>query len=210
MSNLIESLNWRYATKNFDSSKKLSDDQVNILAESLRLSASSFGLQPWKFIFVSNDDTKKELLAHSWHQQQVVDCSHQIVFCYNENFGEADVQRFLEDTAKTRGVDMESLAGYGDVMKGFISRMDSEQKAVWMKNQVYIALGSFLVSCAELKIDACPMEGIVQGEYDKVLGLKDGWKSVVACPVGFRAADDKYSDLAKVRFPMEEVVDIRK
>ena len=211
MTQLIEKLNWRYATKSFDSSKKLSDEQVNTLAESLRLSASSFGLQPWKFIFISNDETKKELLAHGWNQGQVVDCSHQVVFCYNENFNEDDVQKFLEDTAKTRGAPLESLAGYGDVMKGFLSRMNSEQKISWMKNQVYIALGSFLVSCADQAIDACPMEGIIPAEYDKVLGLEGtGWKSLVACPVGFRSADDKYSELAKVRFPMEDIVDFIK
>ena len=210
MSDLINSLNWRYATKIFDPSKKLSEEQVNTLAETLRLSASSFGLQPWKFIFISDDKLRNELLPHSWGQEQVTKSSHHVVFCYKENFGEEDVDRFLKSTAEVRGAPLESLEGYGKMMKGFLAGKNHEEKQVWMKDQVYIALGSFMVCCAQMKIDACPMEGIVQDEYDKILGLdKAGWKTAVACPVGFRSADDKYGELAKVRYPLSEVVEFR-
>lgn len=207
MMNHIEKLEWRYATKEFDASKKLSKEQVDTLAESLRLAASSFGLQPWTFYIISNEEVKEKLLPHSWNQKQVVDCSHQIVFCTMTDFGASDVERYIEDIAKTRGQSTEELEGYSKVMKGFLSGKDKEDVLTWAKNQVYIALGSFLTTCAELEIDACPMEGIVQSEYDKVLGLKEkGLTSVVACPVGFRASEDKYAKLSKVRFPLEDVV----
>ncbi len=209
--NHIEKLNWRYATKKFDESKKLSDDKINKLAEALRLSASSFGLQPWKFLIISNEDLKKELLPHSWNQEQVVNCSHHIIFCGVKNFGEKEVQAFIEDTAKTRGQSLEDLEGYKGMMTNFLSYKSDEEKDAWVKNQVYIALGSFMVTCAEMEIDACPMEGIVQKEYDKVLGLAEkGLTSIVACPVGFRSEDDKYAGLPKVRFSTEHVVEFLK
>ncbi|WP_372655733.1 NAD(P)H-dependent oxidoreductase [Halobacteriovorax sp.] len=205
--NHIEKLEWRYATKEFDATKKLSEEQVKTLAESLRLAASSFGLQPWTFYIISNDDVKQKLLPHSWNQKQVVDCSHQIVFCTMTDFGASNVEKYIQDIASTRGQSVEELEGYSKMMKGFLSGKGKEEVLTWAKNQVYIALGSFLTTCAELEIDACPMEGIVQSEYDSILGLKDkGLTTVVACPVGFRAEGDKYAELSKVRFPLEEVV----
>ena len=210
MSELIDSLKWRYATKKFDSSKKLSDEQVSTLAESLQLSASSFGLQPWKFIFVSDQDIKRELFEHSWKQNQVKDCSHHLVFCHKEDFTHQDVDHFLESCVDQRSVELESLKSYGDVIKAFLAKRPKEQKQQWMKDQVYLALGGLLVTCAVLQIDACPMEGIVPKEYDRVLGLdQSGWMTTVACALGFRSSDDKYSKLAKVRYPLEEVVEFR-
>ena len=208
MNDLIENLNWRYATKVFDSTKKIPEGKVNTLAESLRLSASSFGLQPWKFIFVSDEMVKKDLFTYSWNQSQVLNCSHHVVFCYQENFDDNDVERFLKSTADQRSISLEGLESYGKMMKGFLSQKNKEQKQQWMKEQIYIALGSFLVTCSQMKIDACPMEGIIQEKYDEVLGLdKKGWRSAVACSVGYRSSDDKYSDLAKVRYPLNEVID---
>ena len=204
----IEKLNWRYATKKFDETKKLSKEQLDNLVESLRLAASSFGLQPWKFMIISNEELKKELLPHSWNQEQVVNCSHHIVFCTYSNFNEEHVTNFVKTIADARGQSLEELKGYKDMMTGFLGRMDEKQVLEWAKNQVYLALGSFLVTCAELGIDACPMEGIVQSEYDRALKLSEkGLTTVVACPVGIRSEDDKYSELAKVRFPLKDVIE---
>lgn len=208
MGNLIESLNWRYATKEFDSTKKVSDKDLETLIESLRLSASSFGLQPWKFFIISNKEVKEQLLPHSWNQKQVVDCSHHIVFCAPSSFGDTDIDRFLTSTAEQRNAPLETLDGYGKMMKGFLANKSEEQKYEWMKNQIYIALGSFLVSCAHMGIDSCPMEGIIQSKYDETLGLKEkGWRSVVACPIGYRSSDDKYANLAKVRYSAKDIIE---
>lgn len=207
--NHLDKLNWRYATKKFDAERKLSSEQVQVLAEALRLSASSFGLQPWKFLIISNEQVKKDLLPHSWNQQQVVDCSHHIVFCAKKDFSAKDVENFVTSIAEVRDQNIQELEGYKQMMSGFIAAKSHEQALDWVKNQVYIALGSFLVTCAELGIDACPMEGIVASEYDKVLGLPaQGLTAVVACPVGFRAIDDKYAELAKVRFPLKDIVEM--
>lgn len=206
--NIIESLNWRYATKEFDSSKKVSDEDIKTITESLILTASSFGLQPWKFLVITDQAVKESLLEHSWKQKQVVDCSHHIVFCCPSEFNDEHVENFIKDIAKTRNQSLEDLSGYENVMKGFLSHKSEEQKFNWMKNQIYIALGNLLTTCALMKIDACPMEGIIQKKYDEVLGLSaKGLKSVVACPIGYRRESDKYATSEKVRFSASEVVE---
>jgi nitroreductase/dihydropteridine reductase len=206
--NIIESLNWRYATKEFDPSKKISAEDLETLSESLRLTASSFGLQPWKFLIISNEEVKKSLLEYSWNQKQVVDCSHHIVFCYPRKFDNTNVDAFLADTAKTRNQSLEDLEGYGQIMKGFLSNMDEDKKNTWMKDQVYIALGNLLTTCALMKVDACPMEGIVQDKYDEILGLKEqGLMTAFACPIGYRKDSDKYSTAPKVRFAKSKIIE---
>ncbi len=209
--NIIESLNWRSATKEFDPSQKVSAENLEILTESLRLTPSSFGLQPWKFLVISNQDIKQSLLEHSWNQKQVIDCSHHIVFCHKRDFDDKNVDAFIANIAKTRNQLTEDLKGFEQIMKGFLANMDETKKRIWMKDQVYIALGNFMTVCALLKIDACPMEGIIQAKYDEVLGLKEkGLMSAVACPIGYRKDTDKYSLAKKVRFPKSEVVEFLK
>lgn len=204
---LIDSLKWRYATKIFDSNKKISPDDWSALEESLVLTPSSFGLQPWKFIIVENPDLKEALLPHSWHQSQVVNCDKVVVFAAKKALAENDVDLFTTSIASTRGVTTSDLKEYRDLMAGFVSRMSNDELTVWAKNQVYIALGQFMTSAAVLGIDACPMEGIVPTEYDKLLGLEDsGYTTTLACPVGYRSTDDKYAELAKVRYPIQDIV----
>lgn len=206
--NIIESLNWRYATKEFDSSKKVSKENLEVITESLRLTPSSFGLQPWKFLFISNLEIKNSLLEHSWGQKQVIDCSHHIVFCHYRNFDDKNVDSFIADTAKTRGQSLEDLKGYEQIMKGFLSNMDDDKKHIWMKDQVYIALGNLMTTCALMGIDACPMEGIAEDKYDEVLGLKEkGLMTAVACPIGYRNDSDKYATAPKVRFPKSDIIE---
>ncbi len=206
--NIIESLNWRYATKEFDPSKKVSDADLETITESLRLSASSFGLQPWKFLVITNQEIKETLTGHSWNQKQVTDCSHHIVLCTYKEFNDSHVDAFVKDIMETRGQSHEEVKGYEDVMKGFLSRMDDAKKLVWMKNQVYLALGNLLTTCAMMNIDACPMEGIIAPKYDEVLGLAEkNLTTSVACPIGYRAESDKYAIAPKVRFPKSVVVE---
>lgn len=206
MSNLIESLNWRYACKKFDSEKKLSEQDVNTLLETMRLTASSYGMQPWSFVRVTNPELRAKILEHSWNQKQVVDASDLFILCAKTNIDEAMVDAYIDDIVKTRKVAKETLEGFKKMMMYTIA-WDDARKATWAEKQIYIAMGTLLTACATLKIDSCPMEGFVPAKVDEVLGLRDmGLRSVLMCPVGYRAADDNYADLEKVRFESSEVI----
>lgn len=205
---LTETLESRYATKEFDPTKKIPNTDWAALQKSLLLTPSSFGLQPWKFIAVTDQAVKESLVEHSWGQQQVVDCSHMLVLCAKDSTSPEDIEAWLTRLTEVRNVSRESLDGYASMMFGFFSQMSSEQQLSWARNQVYIALGQLMTSAALLGIDACPMEGIIPTEYNRILNLTGtGYSTVVACPIGYRADSDKYAELAKVRFTEEQVIE---
>jgi len=208
---LLKAQSWRYATKKFDPSRKIPAETWSALEQSLILTPSSYGLQPWKFVVVTDPDLKAKLRPASWNQAQVEDCSHHLVFLAKENISEADLDHFLARTAEVRGQTVESLEGFkgymmGDLVKGSRSTAIGE----WAARQVYIALGSFMTSAALLGVDTCPMEGLQPAKYDEILGLAGtGYRTIVACPAGYRAAEDKYATAPKVRFPASELIDRR-
>ena len=205
---LLQQLHWRYATKKFDPTKKISDDVWQALVESLILAPSSFGLQPWKFFVVTNPETRQQLVEHSWDQTQVVDASHLVVLAFKKDLNTADVDRYMQNIADVRQVPVDNLQGFAKVINGFLTKppypLDVDE---WSKRQVYIALGQFMTSAALLGIDTCPMEGFNPPKYDEILGLAEqGYASVVVCPAGYRAEDDKSAAQAKVRYPAQDLV----
>lgn len=206
---VLQQLHWRYATKEFDSSKKIPEDVWKVLEQSLLLAPSSFGLQPWKFFVVRNPEIRQQLVEHSWGQKQVVDASHLVVFTIKEDVNSEDVDTYLQRMSEVRNVPVEKLEGLANMVKGFLKRpSDVFDKDAWSAKQVYIALGFFMFTTAMLEIDTCPMEGLVPAKYDEVLGLKDkGYRTVVVCPAGYRLSSDKYANMAKVRFEKEDVVE---
>lgn len=204
---LVNQLNWRYATKRFDPTRKISAEDWATLKESLALTPSSFGLQPWKFIAVTDPGVRQKLLPASWGQPQIVDASHLVVFAIKKNLSEADIEAYINRIAEVRGVPRESLAQFRDMLiVSIIKGRDSAARTAWAARQVYIALGNLLNSAALLGIDACPMEGIEPEKYDRILNLdQQGLSAVVLCALGYRSADDKYASLKKVRFPKNEL-----
>ena len=207
MQNIIDALKWRYATKKFDATKKLSQEQFDTVLESLHLSASSYGLQPWKFIVVTNPEIRAKIKAAAWNQTQITDASHLIVLAVQTTVDAAYVDRFVASVSKTRNVPVDALKGYADMMKGSIAGRTPESVVDWSSRQVYIALGTALTAAAVSGIDACPMEGFDPKQVDDILGLaKMGLQSRVLMPVGFSAADDDMAKAPKVRFSKEEVV----
>nr|MDD3719735.1 NAD(P)H-dependent oxidoreductase [Candidatus Gracilibacteria bacterium] len=209
MSNIIEALNWRYATKVFDKTKKVSKEDLDEIIESFILTASSYGVQPWKLLVIENQDVKNSLLEASYGQAQVTDCSHLLVLCRLTNIGNSHIDKYMDSTSKIRGIPRESLSGFENLVKGFIGSLDETTKSKWAGNQVYIALGNLLTVLAMKKIDSCPMEGFVPSKYDEILNLKEkGLASVLVLPIGYRSEEDKYANLKKVRFDMGEVVEI--
>ena len=206
---LLQQLRWRYATKKFDSARKISEADWKALEEALILTPSSFGLQPWRFLVLTDTATREALVPVSWGQRQVADCSHFVVFAVKASLTEADIDAYIDRIAEVRGGTAESMASYRQMMVGsLIDGPMSSMVGEWAKRQAYIALGNFLTCAALLGIDACPMEGFESARYDEILGLPArGLTAAVACPAGYRAVDDKYASLPKVRFKPEQLIE---
>lgn len=206
---LLKNLEWRYATKKFDTSKKVLSNDLQKLKEAVQLSVSSYGLQLYKVLIIENSNIREKLKPVSWNQSQITDASHLFVFCnYTEATPEA-IDDFIKQTAETRNLDLERLNGYGDFIKSKLAEKSQEEKISWLKSQTYLALGNLLNACAELKIDACPMEGFEPEAYNKILGLEQqGLNAAVIAPIGYRHNEDHTIGEQKVRKPMEVLFDI--
>ena len=209
---LVQQLQWRYATKQFDPQRKIPADHWAALEQALILTPSSYGMQPWKFIILNQDAALREqLVGCSWGQRQVADSSHYVVFAVRTEITESDVETYVDSIAATRHVDRSSVAGLKKMIEGGIVRgMNATQQQEWASRQAYIALGNLMTSAALLGIDTCPMEGIDPAKYDEFLGLQgSGFATCVGCAVGYRAATDKYAQLAKVRYSAQQVIEHR-
>jgi len=208
--NIIDSLKWRYATKEFDTTKKLSEEQLETLLKAGNLTATSFGIQPCKIVVVDTPELREKLVQYSWGQKQISEASHLLVITANTENGDEQVDKYVADIVEQRGVTEESLVGMSKMVKGFLSGMDDDKKKNWAENQAYIILGNLLTVCALEGIDACPIAGFQPEKYDEVLNLKElGQTSVLVLPVGFRLDTDKYASLPKVRMSYSDFV-IRK
>ena len=210
---LQQALQWRYATKAFDPSRSIAPETWQALEQSLVLSPSSYGLQPWKFLVIRDPELRQQLRPHSWNQSQITDCAELVVFVGRRTIEQADVDKLINTTVSTRGLEAEQLGFYADLLRRNV--VDHEQVPAsevegWNGRQVYIALGTFMAAAALLGVDTCPIEGFDPAAYDRLLGLDDSpWRSWVVCAAGYRAADDKYAQLAKVRYPASELIEVR-
>lgn len=206
MSNFIKNANWRYATKKFDPTKKVSNEDIEFLKEAVRLSASSYGLQPYKVIFVENPELRAQLQPVAWGQAQIVDASHLIVFANITNFGETQIDSHINNMAVTRGLPTDALKGYGDFMKSKITSLSEDNRNVWTSKQTYIALTNLLNAASELGIDVTPMEGFEPEKFNEILGLTElGLNATLVATVGYRHAEDDTQNYAKVRKSNEEL-----
>lgn len=210
-STVENALKWRYATKQFDPSRTIPHEAFHTLEESLRLAPSSFGLQPWHFIVVTNPELRKQLRVHSWNQPQVTEASHLVVITSRTTVDDETIDTFIHSTAEARGQKPADLAGYRQMISGFVGHL-REHNAIeaWTTRQSYLALGVLLSSAAMLGIDACPLEGIDPTEYNKLLGLQDTpFSTRVACALGYRTSTDTYAEAPKVRYSYETVLSHR-
>jgi len=208
---LHAALNWRYATKSFDPTKKIPAETWSALEETLVLTPSSFGLQPWKFLVIQDTALRESLVPHAWNQRQVADCSHLVVMTVPKELGEDHIDANITRMIEVRGGTADALFGFRKMVAGFRGQLaDKGQLTTWAKLQSYIALGQFMLAASLLGIDTCPMEGFVPEKFDELLGLdKTGHTTAVLCPAGYRADDDKYAVLPKVRFKKEDVIEHR-
>lgn len=205
---LVTALNWRYATQKFDPSRKIDAVTWGALEQALVLAPSSFGAQPWKFFVVNDPAVRERLMAASWGQRQVVDASHFVVFALRKDLDAAHLDRHVARVAEVRGVGLDTLEKFrGGLHKAIAGARAGGALDAWQARQVYIALGQFMTAAAALGVDTCPMEGLAPAKYDEILGLTGtGLTTLCACPAGYRAEDDKYAALPKVRFPVAEVI----
>jgi len=206
--NLNENLKWRYATKKFDASEKLSDNQVNTILEAGNLSASSLGMQPYKFVAVTDEAIKAQLVPAAYGQKQVGDATCVIVLAARTDVDQDYIDKYTAYSGKVRNTDAESSANFNKMISGFIGSMGDDSKHLWASKQCYIALGTMMAACAHEQIDSCPIEGFMPEKFDEILGLEEkNLKSVVVLAIGARSSEDKYQFQAKVRVPLEEIVE---
>jgi nitroreductase len=206
MNNYIDNLNWRYATKKFDSNKKISDSDLEKLKEAIQLSASSYGLQPYKVLIIEDLETRKKLQPASWNQSQIVEASHMIVIANATNFDDDLIDDYIDNVSATRAIDKSNLQGYSDFMKSKLLPLSNETKNNWTARQAYIALGNLLSAAADLKIDTCPMEGFEAEQYNKILDLDTKrLNAAVVITLGYRSEEDETQHYKKVRKSEKEL-----
>ncbi|GLX79628.1 NAD(P)H-dependent oxidoreductase [Thalassotalea insulae] len=204
--NLLSALNWRYAVRKF-SAQKVPQDKITTLMEATRLSASSYGLQPYKVLVIKSHSIRQQLLAHSFGQDKVVNCSHLIVIASQTNIGDHTVDSYLDRYLATTKQPAESITGYSNHMKSSLEKMTKQQQQEWAHQQSYIALGNLLTSAALLQIDSCPMTGFDRDGYDQVLNLKQqALTASIICALGYRDAQDLAASRTKVRLDYQEMV----
>lgn len=202
----INHQNWRYATKKFNPNRKVSQGDMELLKEAIQLSVSSYGLQPYKVLIIEDKSLREKLRSVSWNQSQITDASHLFVFCNEDQVDPEGIDGFIKLTANTRGLEVAQLSGYGDFMKAKLGEKSKEDQFHWSKNQTYIAMANLLAACAELGIDACPMEGFEADQYNAILGLDEkSLNASVIVPVGYRSQKDDSQHMAKVRKPVDQL-----
>lgn len=204
---IIKNLEWRYAVKKFDSEKTLSTEKVNKLKEAFNLTATSYGLQPIKMVVLKNRELQGQLVRHSYGQEQVAQASHVLIICIEKDIDDTYIVEYFKRVQQIRGTSKEILNPFKDTLVAYFADRDTMEIQQWATNQAYLAMGNLLTVCAVEKIDACPMEGFVPSAYDEVLGLaKENLTSVLVLPVGYRAKDDEFSGLKKVRRTVGESI----
>ena len=206
MSAFLEQQNWRYATKKFDSTKIISNEDLSTLKEAIRLSSSSYGLQPYQVFIIENKDLRAKIQPAAWGQAQIVDASHLFVFANRTDVTNEDIDKYLKNVSETRNIPETALAGYGGFMKNGIGAKSIAEKTDWTAKQTYLALANLMNAAAELKIDVTPMEGFVPNEVNEILGFNElGLSTALIAPVGYRSEEDATQHQKKVRKSNEEL-----
>lgn len=206
---LIENLSWRYATKRFDTTKKVNATDLATIKKAVQLSASSYGLQLYKVLVIEDEAIRQQLQPVSWNQPQIVEASHLFVFCNYATVSPAHIEEYLALKSTTQSVPIEQLKPYGQFIQQSLANVSATEVSNWTAKQTYIALGNLLAACAELKIDACPMEGFNAAEYGKILGLEEkGLQAAVIATIGYRSVEDLTQHGAKVRKPLNRLFEV--
>lgn len=203
---LLENLKWRYATKKFETKKKVSKQDLDILKEAIQLTPTSYGLQPFKILIIKDLETRNKLSSASYNQPQITTASHLFVFCNYTQLPKNEIENYIQLTAKTQHISPNILDDYKQLISNDLNQRNQTEIQNWSKNQNYIAMSNLLNACAELKIDACPMEGFDNKAYNEVLGLdKLQLNASILVPIGYRAIHDNSQYREKVRKGFDQI-----
>ena len=207
MNNILDALEWRYAVKKFDDKASLTEQQILEVKKVFNLSASSYGLQPYKMIVVQNPELKEKLVPASFGQQQISQSAAILVFAVRTDFGMDYIDQFFKDMSTKRQIPLENLERYKNFINGSFANKSEDEISSWATKQVYLTMGHMLASLAALQIDACPMEGLDPQAYDKILDLDaKHLKTIIAMPIGVRAPDDASATALKVRKDLSDII----
>ena len=205
---LIDSLNWRYATKKFDPTKKVSPEDLDDLLETLRLTPSSYGLQPYHFLVIKDEALRDRLDKAAYNPGKVNEASDYIVFCVRTDLTANDVHNFIDLVSQTRDTPLEHLAPYKNSLLQSVERISEDSVFDWASRQAYIAMGMLLMACGLKQIDSCPIEGIDTRAYDDILDLnKKGLRTIASVAIGYRADDDPFQHFTKVRKHRNDIIE---
>ncbi|MFA5848620.1 MAG: NAD(P)H-dependent oxidoreductase [Bacteroidales bacterium] len=203
---ITNNLKWRYATKKFDTSKKIQADKLEILKEAVNLAPTSYGLQPFKVLIIENQKIREQLKDAAWGQSQLTDASHIFLFCNFKEMGPEKIDNYLKLRSDINNTDFAETKPYGDMMKGQMAVLSTDEISAWTAKQAYIALGTLIAAASELQIDSCPMEGFDKVKFDEILGLKNkGITSAMLAAVGYRSDSDDTQHFRKTRKPIDEI-----
>lgn len=202
--NILDKLNWRYATKKFKTQLSISESKMEVLKKAIQFAPSSFGLQPFQVIFVKSPEIREKLKSAAWGQPQITDASLIAIFVRKKDINEKDVDLFIENVSNTRNIPIESISEYSSMIKNSIKSKNKTQRGLWIEKQIYISLGFLLNTASIIDVDACPMEGFDREKFDEILELKNT-TSVVICALGYRDDTDEYQNYKKVRKSDEDL-----
>jgi nitroreductase / dihydropteridine reductase len=205
---IIENLNWRYATKKMNG-EKISDEKIQYILEAARLAPTSSGLQGFEVLVITNKELLEQILPIAFNQNQIVECSHLLVFAAWENYTEAKIRESFDRINSQRGLPLNTTDAYIEKILGMYLPRDLQVNFEHLARQTYISMAAALIAAAEQKVDATPMEGFNPAALDELLNLKEkGLKSTVIVPLGYRDSENDWLvNLKKVRKSTEELFD---
>ncbi|MGQ1948254.1 NAD(P)H-dependent oxidoreductase [Geofilum sp. OHC36d9] len=205
---LLDNLNWRYATKKYDATKKVAEEDVKKIVEAARMAPTSSGLQQFRVIVITDQALKEKIVPVAMGQDIVAECSHLLVFAAWDKYTEERIDNAYNFITDERDLPRGRFSSYTDRLKAMYLQQSAEENFVHTARQAYIGFGLAIAQAAELKVDSTPMEGFVPAELDELLGLRQmGLRSVTILPLGYRAEEgDWLADMKKVRIPEDEFV----
>lgn len=207
---IIHKLQWRYATKHFDSNKIISEEHITEILEATNLSPSALGLQPYEFIVIHNKELQRKLAEHSFGRIELENASHLIVFATKTEMNAEYISEYIGHTEEVRGLEKGSMKNIEDLTLKLMSGKSDDEFFTWSQKQAYVALGSTIIAAADLRVDMCPMEIINSEKYNEILELNDqNLHASVVAVLGYRNKNDKNQFLKKARKNLDDIVQLR-